>query len=735
MKTYDELTNDILEKTKAEKKRRGAMRRRVISASLALVLVLGAVFIPRFVFGSGEDTSPSREITENDGKTQTPPSPSSSYLSTKGDYSGIFAMISETSYANQAPTGLFDFFSKKEADADYALPEKPAESYNSGAEPSAMTEDEATTTVHSETNVQVAGVDEADVVKTDGKYVYAVSHRNVYIYEANGGELTLVSKAAISGDDGALLFSGDDGEALVRSWGVPEIYITGDRLVVTLNAERRSERKEVSDNVFFKFFVPGYASSAVESSHYYFAAMVFDISEKSAPELMTATAISGSALSSRMIGDRLYLVSSDEYYSVVEDDPATFIPSVYANGETDLVSGDSVFCGEEKSDCCYLNVLELDVESAAEKSSLSLLGYRGDVMYQSENAIYVAKTVFEYSNGHSIVTEPGKLTETTVSQRSTELTKIGVDGGLALAATAKLDGNVLNSFSMDEYDGYLRVVTSVVRDTSTNVYIASDGYLPADTDEVDWGRYGDVSGSGDEEMFNDLFVLDGSLAVVGSLTNIAPDERIYSCRFEGDQGYFVTYRETDPLFHADLSDPTAPVIVGELKLPGYSGYLQRFGDYMLGFGVSENGRLKVSMFSEKEDGSMEQIDFLELTDAAYSEALYDHHAILADASRGVICFGATVYYDDWKSYTDSVVYYVLSYGEEGFRIERVFGLGNAWPDELRGFYIGDFFYVYQEGAEKSAITSLDFTDFEVVGEVTMDAPEDYVYGGYGVIYD
>ena len=792
MKTYDELTNDILEKAKNEKSRRTRLARRITSAALAIVLVLGGVITAHFV-----SRAPSLPATadeqRSDMATEQIKAPESETgrqtLSANSDYKAIFANLNQNreyedndySYngsireVNEAQLEAGETRAAVEGETRAPAGAEKADD----ASPSDVKGNVADEAEHSETNVQVNGVDEADVVKTDGKYIYAVSRQNIYIYSADNGKMTLEAKVALLNSDGTLITNSDDGKAL-RSFNSAELYFTDDRLIVVCGAQEVSTDKKELDydgdgkTDYYDDFVYFYGR------HSYQCASIYDISDLSNVSLLKTIAVSGSGISSRMIGDRLYLCASDEYYGILdENDPETFIPSIYENGETKLVESSTVYCGEDKTDCIYLNVLEVNADDASVASSLSLLGYNGDIMYQSADNIYVARTV--YDSNYSPVEENGILTETYYDTRSTVITKISVANGLELVASAALEGYLNNSFSMDEYDGYLRVVTSVRKwsyeakwrtdgsgEAQSGYFETAIGYdptVPDDTevissaaeydeaepieteifddpqdynavkvpynDEPYYNYYynGYIYESTDSnEMYNDLFILDGSLNVVGSLTGIAEDERIYSCRFEGDQGYFVTYRETDPLFHVDLSDPTAPKIVGELKLPGYSDYLQRYGDLLLGFGVSENGFLKVSMFSENEDGSMDEIATTEIPNAIYSEAMYDHHAILADAKKNVICFGASVWYDSYTAddgyYTDyynGVEYFILSYGEDGFKIENSFEIGEGWPEQLRGFYIGDFFYIYQNSYwDISAITSYDLLTFVQVDRVTMD---------------
>ena len=125
---------------------------------------------------------------------------------------------------------------------------------------------------------------------------------------------------------------------------------------------------------------------------------------------------------------------------------------------------------------------------------------------------------------------------------------------------------------MDEYNGYLRLATTV------------------------GNRFGFSWFWAGSESANDIYVLDGNLSVVGSVQGLGLSEQIYSARFVGDKGYLVTYQQTDPFYILDLSDPLNPQIKGELKIPGYSSYLHPIsGDRMLGMG-EENWSVKISLF-------------------------------------------------------------------------------------------------------------------------------------------
>ncbi|MBQ2468430.1 MAG: beta-propeller domain-containing protein, partial [Clostridia bacterium] len=578
---------------------------------------------------------------------------------------------------------------------------------------------------YSKTNVQVDGIDEADVVKTDGKYIYAVSYVNVYILSAENGELETVAKIPYREQDGSV-FSPDP--TLSVPWDTPDIYIDGDRLVVAANTYRADEENGADVNYYW--YMPYFG-------HSFFTAAVYDIADRTAPTLISTVSVSGDGVSSRLTDGKLYLVAADRYYGEPDrDDPESYIPSVYKNGEAELVSPGAIYCGSEESACEYLNVMEISVSDASVVSSLSLLGYDGEIMYQSADSIYAART--DYKDEETRTEQDGITTEVYKCDYGTVLVRINADGELSFAGSAYLDGSVHNSFSMDEYGGYLRVVTSVSHETYVSKWrLNEQNSEPSDTDVVyygagvgdcDAGNYGVIdyddpypyydpieyiSEDWNDDMYNNLYVLDSSMNVTGKLEGLAPDERIYSCRFEGADGYFVTYRETDPLFHVDLSDPTAPRVIDELKLPGHSDYLESFGDLLFGFGADDEGYLKLSMFKEDENGAMSEISTLPIPGAYYSEVAYDHHAILADAGRGIICFGAATWDEN-----DNIPskFYIVYWNGQSFEIKMAANVADwSGAEAIRSLYIGDFIYLYVRGNYSgNSLSSFSLSTYETV---------------------
>jgi uncharacterized secreted protein with C-terminal beta-propeller domain len=190
----------------------------------------------------------------------------------------------------------------------------------------------------------------------------------------------------------------------------------------------------------------------------------------------------------------------------------------------------------------------------------------------------------------------------------------------------------------------------------------------------------------DDETSNGLYVLDSNLDVVGELSGLAKDEQVYSVRFSGDIGYFVTFRQVDPLFAVDLSDPQNPRMLSELKIPGFSQYLHVYGKGLLfGLCMEADDRtgmttcMKMSMFDTSNPRDVREKDKL-LLDSSYSEALYNHKAILLLPDKNIIAFPA----DDG--------YAVYGYSEaKGFSKRGSMKFDNAYQG--RGVLIEDVLYI------------------------------------------
>ncbi len=558
--------------------------------------------------------------------------------------------------------------------------------------------EEAETPEFSDTNLQVAGVNEADIIKTDGKYIYALSEKYLHIVEAVDGKLTLISKISRKASD-------DTNSPNT----IQEMYINGDKLIVvgsiwekvekTVEYEIEEENKNsakakeiIGAAVSVDTWDKGGVVAVVPHTSYNYVGYgieIYDISDRTTPKLVNTISQDGSYVSSRMIGDVLYLITNKVIYDNISiSEPSTFIPIV----DGSLIAPDCIYIAknaEEITSSQYLVVSGIDTTGeGAVVSTKSLFGF-GSNVYCSPSNLYV--TAYTSQNNDN------------VRSNATKIFKFSLDAGkVDFVSEGTVPGTVLNQFSLDEKDGYLRMVTT---------------FQSWKMEEVQNGEYTYISQT-EHKKSNCLYVLDSDLTVVGKLEDLAPGEQIYSARFDGDIAYFVTFRQTDPLFTVDLSSPTAPKILSELKIPGFSEYLHPWSeDLLFGFGKYANeitgraGDLKLAMFDVSDKSDVSEAHTLTLTGNSYSSASYNHKAILINAAKNIIAFP-----------TDSSKYLVYSYDEEkGFeQMAEIHISGKLdyykYYGEMRGLFIGDYLYVYSP----VGIASYNMNDYTFKASVNLD---------------
>lgn len=495
---------------------------------------------------------------------------------------------------------------------------------------------------YSETNTQVEGIDEADIVKTDGKYIYAAFDGDtVAIIRAEKGELTLVSKIALKGAK------------------IHEMYLSSDKLTV------------ISDNFGGVSLLSGLDGEINQSTNYDSSSMlkmtcaaVFDVTDPSHPKYQKVMGQDGYYISSRMTDGRLLMFTNMYYYDKCsEDSLLSYVPCVFAGSDKKVLSEKELAIAAEISAPSYLVACAYDTLDLELISRFAMLG-GGNTLYVNSLSAYIAMGRYKTKE------KDGK----TVGGKSvTDIVRFSVtEKGLESPLTVTVDGAVLNQFSMDEKDGYLRLVTT--------------------ENESKYTEHGEFYTSTQSVTGASVRIFDGTLKKVGEITGIAKGEQVYSVRFMGDIAYFVTYYQTDPLFTVDLTDPTAPKIIGKLKIPGFSEYLHPWGEGRLfGFGKTDDGYLKLSMFNTEDPTKVTEIT-VQALNSHYSAASSNHKAIVVSYDRGLIAFQADNGYRVY-SYADKTGFVKLA------EIE----LSNY---DCRGLYIGDYFYV----CDNESVSSYDMTE-------------------------
>lgn len=517
---------------------------------------------------------------------------------------------------------------------------------------------------YSKTNTQVDNVDEADVVKTDGDYIYYLAQDKIYII--NSKNLTQESVIEFEKGDNAKV-------------NPSEIYIYKDKLIVLENSYTISERRMSEDVV----------NSLVEvdtvSRESKTVAQVYDISNKQKPELIRELELDGNYMNSRMIGNKLYLISSKSAYYTTGMRDVDLLPMVkdtVVSEEAKAVECTDIAYFEGDDADSFLTVAGFNVENKEPASIETILGSI-DEIYASEQNLYVTQQTYTYS----YITDREKTT-TTIYKFNL------IDGSVKLQAKTEIAGNIKNQFSMDEYQGKLRVA-------STSGYTANPE--------------------------NVLYILDEDLKEIGKIDNMANGEKIYAVRFMQNKGYIVTFEQIDPLFVIDLSDPTAPEIKGQLKIPGYSSYLHPYDETHIigigyntksnGYGGVTNANIKMSMFDVSDLNNPKEIFNVSIgSDNVYSEVNYNHKALFYNAEKNLIGFALTDRnYRTSQSAENNFVMYKIDL-EKGFQEYGTISQKYDWPTNVyRAIYIEDNLYALSE----TKITRYDLNTIEKIKELEL----------------
>ncbi len=405
---------------------------------------------------------------------------------------------------------------------------------------------------YSTTNIQVAGVDELDIVKTNGTFIYTVVDDEVIIIRAYPPELAEIAGRITPMDSPLGLFLYDSNRLVVISQGI-----------------------------------------SIE---------VFDVTYPSNPQRINWVTFEGYFIGVRLIQNKIYLIAGMPTEDTFGN---TLIPEVGITGTWGTiinmrVPASQIFYDPKTIDTFfhYTSILTLDISAPAALPDVKcfLIGTSGATVYVSENNLYLA--THQWFAGSVTTIHRLQIMEDTV----------------AYAASGTVAGYLLNQFSLDEYEEHLRVFTT----------------------------YYDVN----SRQVSGLSILNMQLELVGSIEGLAPNEQIYSARFLGKMGFLVTFYKVDPLFVFNLTEPTNPQLLGELKIPGFSNYLHPLdSNHLLGIGkdVEIQGDnwwyqgMKISLFNTTNPFDPQETTNLILgVRGTDSEALEDHKAILIDPEKGLL---------------------------------------------------------------------------------------------------
>lgn len=572
-------------------------------------------------------------------KPETPPTENIQ----QQDYAEIEAMFAEYSenykkYHNGRFNGGFNLFGSKAEDAvaENAVADSAATNAGSSSNASASSSTNGgyreykgtgygTDNEYGETNEQVKGVHEGDIIKNDGKYLYVVNASNTDwegyydAFEEHQGDsvvpelkydcsISIIAPEADGSMDKIFKLNIEKPEdKSIYYMTVSEIYVAGDRLIALADCQKYADYEQFASNY------SKHRGDYFCEKEYLTMAVCYDISNRAEPVESWRVYQTGTYSSSRLTGNQLVMISN---YNVSLDEDEEIlrencIPKVSCdNAPMKRVDVDCIHIMEDIYNTSYVVVSTLNVEDKETLKTSTVLG-AGTNIYCTTETLYATSTQYKYNSG---IAEIFGTTST-----DTHIYKFDIRNyDVKYVGKGSVKGHALSQFSIDEYNGYLRIATTT-------------------------GNWGDA-------LTNQLYVLSPDLTVAGEVSGIAPGETIKSVRFMGDTGYVVTFEQTDPLFVIDLSNPKKPEIKGELKIPGFSAYLHPVGDgLLLGVGVDgdengQNGGLKVSLFDVSDPQNPKECDKITMggSDSPYvnvninSEAYNSHKALCWDEKNGTM---------------------------------------------------------------------------------------------------
>lgn len=576
---------------------------------------------------------------------------------------------------------------------------------------------------YSTTNLQEAGVDESDLVKTDGGYLYVAGENKVTIVSADpAGTMHEAAVIKVDGTVGemylfeaylAVLYTPSNGEPLYRIYGDEAEGEVGTGEDDIENPIPPADDEVVKIDIGMPYWIPPKQETGL---------LIVDVAMPYDPAIVRDIRIDGILLSSRLTGGHLHLITQfmpdlppiEIWYDGSEADKDVlmaknsamldaltlddFIPSFNICDETGnvvekgrLIPTENFIRPDTPGGGSIVSIVSIDM--AMPSAEMTRTGLVADIhhVYASTQSLYLAATIADYppyrDDGPDIRWMPPAF--------KTRIYRFDLnDTPVTLIAEGSIDGELLNQFSLGEFENVLRVAT---------------------TTGFSW----------DGSSLNHVYCLEpegGSLAVIGAINDIAPGERLYAARFMGTRGFLVTFIQIDPLFTLDLSDPRRPSVVGELKVPGYSTYIHPLGpDHLLTLGRDtrldgerplEQG-IQLSIFDIRNFADP-RLEFSAIIGerGTWSEALYNHKAMTFWPENNLMALPVDLYENtvipenpwDYGTLTFNGLYVYRVSAEAGFTLLGRIPLETdmyyyGWS---RGVFIDDSVYAVNANTVKKA---------------------------------
>lgn len=561
---------------------------------------------------------------------------------------------------------------------------------------------------YGKTNEQVAGVNEADIIKNDGTYIYMTVKGSEYGYDIaydykvrDGVAETAPGYNPQTRNAIAIIKPLDDGKMQVMSvimaeidsditaQSIVNIYVKGNRLHAIYDINNKD-----------------YVSSTL--------VVTFDITNKQKPLELRRFYQNGSHISTRLIENSLILITN-HYVSLYGNSNSIKDYCIPETGtvfnDTTRIPVDNICVMDDSASPSYLVVSNIDLDKPKSTPATAAILGAGSNVYATTKKLYVTNGEWNTNFAHASMKygmEIGLFSDS--SSIDTSIYSFDItEGNVIYKAKKSVNGSVLNQFSIDEYDGHLRLATTTGNFDKANNFVY---VLSSDT-----------------------------LEQVGIIKDIAPGESIKSVRFMGDRGYVVTFLQTDPLFVIDLSNAASPKILGELKITGFSSYLHPITSTLLaGIGVDgtetgQNNSLKVSLFDVSDPTKPKEVDKAifgngTASQYAYSTAYYDHKAICYDDKENIFYFPIElndyIYTNGYNKTTTGIIGLKIDTQNKTFsKTSKYLIQKSDYTQIIRSTYIGNLLFAFTNNfvysfdrAEEKLLSQIDFTKYEFPKEYT-----------------
>lgn len=559
---------------------------------------------------------------------------------------------------------------------------------------------------HSTTNNQVEGIEEGDIVVTDGEFIYSTYDNNIIITDARDPKnIKQVSKIALD------------------QYSYPMQIMVHDEMLIVIK-DQWIESKESK--------WPYMDGTSLTTAAFY------NIEDPTNPTFIREVGQDGYMSGVRKYNDILYIVTNKApNYWILYDTPVEDVelrPYTYDSEEDEKIAPMeidqlTILPGATEPNYTIISAIDLNNFENKKVETKGFLGGSSN-LYMSYNAIYLTANNYEMPTTLEIEVdgdaESKKISEdaaqTSIARdmiiapisTNTDIYKFSIDGtDIAFAASTSIEGTVLNQFSMDEYDGHFRIAV---------------------TEGHSWGA--------EPTSKNHLYIFNDRLEKVGEVTDLAKGERIYSARFMGDKAYIVTFKEVDPLFVIDLANPNAPKVLGELKIPGFSNYLHPLDEnHLIGIGYDTKtmvdsyskqpftvtGGIKISLFDITDFSNPKEQDNVIIGGrGTYSEVQYNHKVLFRNSEYSYFGFPISIYkekgeYDIQYQGSGAVVYEITA--ENGIQLKGDLVTPPAPGEEYESWesmiqrmvYIDDTLYT----VSRNGIKSYDLQTFNSLGSVKL----------------